>query len=283
MPELPEVQTIVTQLGKKAVDRTITGLSSEWRKRVLPSPSVFVRRTKGARVSGVRRFGKHIVIDLSNGYSIVIHLKMTGHLLWKTEENRGSRAFIEDPYNGFIRHVIAFDHGATLEFSDMRKFGWLHAMRTEAVETLPSISALGIDALSPGLTAKRFREIVSSRPRRTIGEALLDQDRVAGIGNIYRSEALFLAGVRPDRIVASITDDEWRRMLPAIRKVLRHAARLGGLSGGDFRDTDGKDGRFQRAAYVYQRDGNPCKKCGTIVKRKKLGQRSVFYCAHCQK
>lgn len=283
MPELPEVQTIVTQLGKKAVGRTITGLSSEWKKRVLPSLSVFVRRTKGARVSGVRRFGKHIVIDLSNGYSIVIHLKMTGHLLWKTEENRGSRAFIEDPYNGFIRHVIAFDHGATLEFSDMRKFGWLHAMRTEAVETFPSISALGIDALSPGLTTKRFREIVSSRPKRTIGEALLDQDRVAGIGNIYRSEALFLAGVRPDRIVASITDDEWRRMLPAIRKVLRHAARLGGLSGGDFRDTDGKDGRFQRAAYVYQRDGNPCKKCGTIVERKKLGQRSVFYCAHCQK
>lgn len=283
MPELPEVQTIVTQLGKKAVGRTIAGLSSEWKKNVLPSHTAFVRRTKGAAVTGTRRFGKHIVIDLDSGYSIVIHLKMTGHLLWKTDENRFADAFTKDPYNGHIRHVIIFDRGATLEFSDMRKFGWLHAMRTEEVEELSSIKSLGIDALSPALTARRFRELIGARTKRTIGEALLKQDLVAGIGNIYRSEALFLAGVRPDRTVASITDEEWRLLLLAVKRVLRHAARLGGLSGGDFRDTDGKDGRFQRAAYVYQRDGDPCKICGTIIERKKLGQRSAFFCAHCQK
>jgi formamidopyrimidine-DNA glycosylase len=282
MPELPEVETIVVQLGKKAVSKTIVGFSSKWKKNVLPSYAAFMRRTKGATAIGTRRFGKHIVINLDNGYSIVIHLKMTGHLLWKTDENRFADAFTKDPYNGYIRHVLVFSDGATLEFSDMRKFGWLHAMRTEEVEELSSIKSLGIDALSPALTPKRFRELVSRRSRRTIGEALLEQDLIAGIGNIYRSEALFLAGVRPDRIVASITDEEWRLLLPAVKRVLRHAARLGGLSGGDFRDTDGRDGRFQRAAYVYQRDGNPCKICGTIIKRKKLGQRSAFFCAHCQ-
>lgn len=283
MPELPEVQTVVSQLGKKIVGETVLGIRSEWKKNVRPSFAVFARKTKGGSVVAVRRFGKHIVIDLDNGFSIIIHLKMTGHLLWKTEENRESKAFTEDLYNGFIRHALSFSDGSTLEFSDMRKFGWLHAMPTEEVEKLPSIKSLGIDALSPSLTAKRFREIVASRPKRTIGEALLDQDRVAGIGNIYRSEALFLAGVRPDRIVASITDEEWRQILPSVKRVLRAAARLGGLSGGDFRDTDGRDGRFQRAAYVYQRDSDLCKICGTIIKRKKLGQRSVFYCAHCQK
>ncbi len=283
MPELPEAQTVVSQLGKKAIGKMVSGFSSEWKKNVRPSFAAFVRRAKSGSVVAVRRFGKHIVIDLDNGFSIVIHLKMTGHLLWKTDENRESKAFVDDPYNGFIRHTLSFSDGSTLEFSDMRKFGWLHVMPTKEVEELPSISGLGIDALSPELTTKRFREIVLSRPKRTIGEALLDQDRIAGIGNIYRSEALFLACVRPDRIVASITDEEWQRLLPAVKQVLRHAARLGGLSGGDFRDTDGRDGRFQRAAYTYQRDGDPCKICGTIIKRKKLGQRSVFYCAHCQK
>ena len=282
MPELPEVQTVVSQLGKKIVGQTVSGVRSEWKKNVRPSLAAFVRRTKGGAVTRVRRFGKHIVIDLDNDSSIVIHLKMTGHLLWKTDENRLSPAFTEDSYNGFIRHVLSFSSGATLEFSDMRKFGWLHAMPTGEVGALPSIKSLGIDALSPSLTMKRFQEIMMSRPKRTIGEALLDQDRIAGIGNIYRSEALFLAGVRPDRIVASSTGEEWKRLLLVVKQVLRHAARLGGLSGGDFRDTDGRDGRFERAAYVYQRDGTPCKMCGTIIKRKKLGQRSVYFCSHCQ-
>jgi formamidopyrimidine-DNA glycosylase len=282
MPELPEVQTIVMQLGKKVVGRTITGFSSEWKKNVLPSYVAFVRRTKGALVTGTRRFGKHIVIDLDNGYSIVIHLKMTGHLLWKTEENRLSDPFVKDPYNGHIRHVIVFDHGTTLEFSDMRKFGWLHAMRTEEVEKLPSINGLGIDALSPTLTAKRFRDLIGARTNRTIGETLLEQDLVAGIGNIYRSEALFLAGVRPDRIIKSISDEEWKKIFPSIRHVLRVAVRLGGLAGGDFRDTDGLDGRFSDEAFVYGRAGQSCRKCGTMIERKKIGQRSVFYCSCCQ-
>jgi formamidopyrimidine-DNA glycosylase len=283
MPELPEVETIVVQLGKKVVGETITGFSSEWKKNVLPSCMAFMRQTKGAKVIGTRRFGKHIVIDLDNEYSIVIHLKMTGHLLWKTDENRLTDAFMKDPYNGYIRHMIAFDGGATLEFSDMRKFGWLHAMRTEEVEKLSSIKSLGIDALSPALTTKRFRELIGARTKRTIGEALLEQDLVAGIGNIYRSEALFLAGVRPDRIVVSMTDDEWKKMLPAIKTVLQKAVKLRGTTDGDFRDIDGLPGRFQRTLFVYGREKLPCKKCGTIIVRKKIGQRSVFYCANCQK
>ncbi len=282
MPELPEVQTVVNQLSEKIVGKTVAGFRSDWKKNVFPSSAAFVRRTKGTSVVRVRRLGKHIVIDLNNGYSIVIHLKMTGHLLVKDDRNRFSKAFVEDPYNGYIRHRFFFSDGTTLEFSDLRKFGWLRAMKTKDVERLPSINELGIDALDPLLTAKRFRETIFSWPERRIGEILLDQTLIAGIGNIYRSETLFLAGIRPDRRINSLSTEEGKKILLSARQVLRVATRLGGLSGGDFRDTSGRDGRFGRTAYVYGRDGEGCKKCGTIIKRKKIGQRSVFYCSRCQ-
>lgn len=282
MPELPEVQTVVTQLGQKVVGKTIKSFWSDWKKNIFPSYAVFAKKTKGASVLSTRRFGKHIVVDLDNGYSIVSHLKMTGHFLYKTKQNRESRVFTEDSRNGYIHHIFAFTDGATLEFSDMRKFGWLRIMKTGEVETLKSIAELGIDALSPKLDQKMFHALLSEKKTRPIGVVLLEQHLIAGIGNIYRSEALFLAGVLPTRRIDTLTKKEWPKILPAIKKVLRTAVKLRGTSDGDFRDTDGLEGRFQRTLHVYGRTGKPCKKCGTIVLRKKLGQRSVFYCPRCQ-
>lgn len=283
MPELPEVQTVVTQLGQKIVGKKIAGVWSDWKKKTFPSYAVFAKQAKDASVLGVRRFGKHIVIDLDNEHSIVAHFKMTGHFLIKDEKNRGSKAFTEDLINGYIHHIISFTDGATLEFSDMRKFGWLRIAKTDAVEKLPSIASLGIDALSPLLTAKRFRELLAEKKRRSIGAMLLEQDIVAGIGNIYRSEALFLADVLPTRAIGTLSQAEWGKILPAIKKVLRTAVRLRGTSDGDFRDTDGLQGGFQRTLFVYGRTGEPCKKCGTMILREKIGQRSIFYCPRCQK
>lgn len=282
MPELPEVQTVVTQLSKKIVDKRIDSFQSTWKKNVFPSSMVFARGVRGAVIKGVRRFGKHIVIDLHNKRSIVIHLKMTGHLLVKTRKNKNAHAFTRDPVNGYIRHIFTFTDGTTLEFSDMRKFGWLRILATSTVEALPSIQTLGIDALSPQLSRSLFRERLAINTRQIVGSVLLDQERLAGIGNIYRSEALFLAGIRPMRRVGTLSKEEWQRLFVSVRKVLQHAARLGGMSDGDFRDTDGLSGRFQRAIFVYRRNGLPCKKCGTIIQRKKIGQRSAFYCSRCQ-
>ncbi|OGI22105.1 MAG: DNA-formamidopyrimidine glycosylase [Candidatus Moranbacteria bacterium RIFCSPHIGHO2_01_FULL_55_24] len=283
MPELPEVQTVVVQLDRKITGKTIRSFWSDWGKKIYSSKTTFAKKIKGAAVLGVRRFGKHIVIDLDNGYSIVAHLKMTGHFLYKTEENRDDKAFTEDPINGYIHHIITFSDGATLEFSDMRKFGWLRAVETGEAEMLSSIMTLGIDALSPKLTQDVFKGLLLARSSRPIGAVLLEQHLIAGIGNIYRSEALFLAGILPMRRIADIKPSEWPKILPAIKKVLRHAVRLHGTSDGDFRDTDGLPGRFQRTLFVYRRQGEPCKKCGTIIVRKKMGQRSVFYCSSCQK
>ncbi|OGI19915.1 MAG: DNA-formamidopyrimidine glycosylase [Candidatus Moranbacteria bacterium RIFCSPLOWO2_02_FULL_48_19] len=283
MPELPEVQTVVTQLERKIVGKTIKSFWSDWKKRIFPSFAVFAKQVRGAIILGTRRFGKHIVIDLDDGYSVVAHLKMTGHFLVKDKGNRLSSAFTKDPVNGYIHHIFTFTDKTTLEFSDMRKFGWLRVMRTGEVETLPSIASLGIDALSPKLTQKHFQGLLSEKKKRPIGVVLLEQDLIAGIGNIYRSEALFLAGVLPTRRIETLTKKEWLKILPAIKKVLQRAVKLRGTSDGDFRDTDGLEGRFQRMLHVYGRTGKSCKKCDTIILRKKIGQRSVFYCPRCQK
>lgn len=282
MPELPEVQTVVSQLGHKVVGKKIEDFWSDWKKKIFPSFSVFAKHVKGATILGTRRFGKHIVIDLDNGYSIVVHLKMTGHFLVKNKANRNAKEFTEDPVNGYIHHIFTYTDKTTLEFSDMRKFGWLRTMKTGEVETLSTIESLGIDALSPKLSPKHFQALVLERKNRSIGEVLLEQNLIAGIGNIYRSEALFLAGVLPTRRIASLGPHEWKKILPAIKKVLRHALKLRGTSDGDFRDTDGLEGRFQRTLFVYGRQDRPCKKCDTIILRKKIGQRSIFFCPRCQ-
>lgn len=274
---------MVNQLNQKVVRKTLAGFSSAWKTRVFPSEAVVTRRIRGTSILGARRLGKHIVMDLDTDFSLVIHLKMTGHLLYKTKDNRFSPIFTEDKINGYIHHVFTFSDGATLEFSDMRKFGWIRVMPTQDVERLESIASLGIDALSPKLTEALFRELLSRRPKRMIGDALLDQGLIAGIGNIYRSESLFLAGIRPMRLVSSLHESEWNTLLPAIKQVLRHAARLGGTSDGDFRDTSGLPGRFQKTLFVYGRTGLTCKKCDTIVERIKIGQRSAFFCSRCQK
>ena len=282
MPELPEVQTVVTQLGRKIVGKIFSGFWSDWERKVSPSSTELECGIRGAAVLGTRRFGKHIVIDLDNRHSLVIHLKMTGHLLHKTEENRESRAFTEDRYNGYIHHIFSFADGSTLEFSDLRKFGWIMLTETIEVERLPSIAVLGIDALSSRLTATVFAELVRKRECRMIGEILLDQSLIAGIGNIYRSEALFLSGVRPYRPGKELGASETEKLVKAIRRVLRQASRLGGMSDGDFRDTDGLSGRFEKNLFVYGRTGQPCKKCDTIIHRIKIGQRSAFFCPSCQ-
>lgn len=281
MPELPEVQTVVTQLERKIVGKTIVDFWSDWKKKVLPSYLAFRRAVMGTKIIGVRRLGKHIVIDLKNDSSIVIHLKMTGHLLVKDEKNRNHEAFL-DPINGYIHQVFTLSSDTTVEFSDMRKFGWLHVMRTDLVEKLTSIELLGIDALSLKLNLEVFEELLKKRSKQFVSTVLLEQNRIAGIGNIYRSEALFLAGILPDRKIETLKKEEYGKLLVAIKKVLKLAVKQRGTSDGDFRDTDGLRGEFKRSLFVYNRERKPCKKCATIIVRKKIGQRSVFYCPACQ-
>jgi formamidopyrimidine-DNA glycosylase len=282
MPELPEVQTVASQIAVKVTGKRIAGFWSDWEKQVRPGLKQLSKLAVGGTVLGARRIGKHIVIDLDNGYSLVIHLKMSGHLLYKDAANQGAKEW-RDPTNRFIHHRIDFTDGSWVDFSDLRKFGWIDCVATAEVEAMKSIASLGCDALSGECNLDFFDALFKRNPRKKIATLLLEQDKIAGIGNIYRSEMLFRAGIRPFRTVSRITRVERTKLFQSMKDVLREAIRLRGTTDGDFRDTAGKRGGFQKTLSVYGREGLACKRCDTIVVRKKLGQRSVFYCPTCQK
>lgn len=282
MPELPEVQTVTSQLAKKITGKRIAGFWSDWEKQVKPGLKNLSKLAMGGAVLGTRRIGKHIVIDLDNDYSLVVHLKMSGHLLYKDATNQGAKEW-DDPMNRFIHHRIEFTDGSWVDFSDLRKFGWIDCVATSELEALKSIASLGCDALADECDLEFFNVLLRKNTRKKIATLLLEQDKIAGIGNIYRSEMLYRSGIRPFRIVGRITRAERARLFRSMKDVLREAVRLRGTTDGDFRDTAGKPGGFQKTLFVYGREGLPCKRCGTIVVRKKLGQRSVFYCPTCQK
>jgi formamidopyrimidine-DNA glycosylase len=282
MPELPEVQTVVSQLARKITGKRIAGFWSDWEKQVKPGLKKLAKLAIGGTVTGTRRIGKHIIIDLDNAVSLVIHLKMSGHLLYKDATNAGAKEWA-DLMNRFIHHRIDFTDGSWVDFSDLRKFGWLDGVATSAVEAMPSVSILGCDALAGECNPDFFEVLLKKSARKKIATLLLEQDKIAGIGNIYRSEMLYRAGIRPLRMIGKITTAERVKLFHAMKDVLREAVRLRGTTDGDFRDTAGKPGGFQRTLAVYGRAGLPCKRCDTIIMRKKLGQRSVFYCPACQK
>ncbi len=282
MPELPEVQTVVSQLGKKITGKTFSGFWTDWEKKVLePLPKVR-KLVKGATILGTRRFGKTIVIDLDNEYSLVIHLKMTGHLLYKDKTNKDAKEW-QDPTNQFIHHRFLFADGSQVDFSDMRKFGWVDICRTNELAKHRHIEKLGVDALSKNFTSGVLASFIKRYPKRPIGILLLDQEKIAGIGNIYRSEVLYRSGILPWRLAGKLTREEIELLYEKIKEVLREAVKLRGTTDGDFRDTAGKRGGFQKMLFVYARAGESCKRCGTIIVRKKMGGRSVFACQTCQK
>ncbi len=308
MPELPEVQTIVDDLNKKIKGDTIVGFWSDWKKAIKhPVYAKFARDIKNRKISRARRIGKNIFIDLSGGKSLYIHLKMTGHLLVKNQETVNSeqkrvanklipkklKSYFNDRVNQYIHHIFYLKSkilntkykipDTTLEFSDLRKFGKIVLDDTEKINNLPEIKKLGVDAMSADFTLNKFQEILNKKNNKPIGLLLMEQELIAGIGNIYRSEILFEAGILPERKIASLSPEEIKNIYQNIKKVLKHAIKLRGTSDSDYRDTSGAPGGFQKVLKVYNKENAKCQKCGRIIKRLKLGQRSAFYCAFCQK
>lgn len=306
MPELPEVQTVVDDLNKKIKGDKIVGFWSDWKKTIKNiSFSKFVSEINGRKVLGSRRLGKNIFIDLSskNGRSgkpektLYIHLKMTGHLLvkgdlpageaGKLKVKSGNKNYFDDRVNQYIHHIwyLRDEKGnkKTLEFSDLRKFGKIVLVDYGEVENLPEIKSLGIDAMDKSFTLDKFKEILEKKSKSSIGLTLMEQSLIAGIGNIYRSEILFEAGVNPNRKNSELSENETKKIFSEMKKVLKKAIKMRGTSDSDYRDTSGEPGRFHKVLKVYRRDGEKCKKCANILERIKIGQRSVFLCSKCQK
>jgi len=295
MPELPEVQTVINDLNKKIKGDKIVDFWSNWKKSIKKISGVkFTNEIKGRKILGARRLGKNIFIDLSKKNSqsnisekiLYIHLKMTGHLLVKDNSIKVKKYF-DEKVNQYIHHIWYLKNkkgeNKTLEFSDLRKFGKIMLVDTEKIKELPELKRLGIDAMSRFFRLNKFKEILKRKNKSAIGLVLIDQLAIAGIGNIYRSEILFEAEVNPNKKNGQLKEEEIKKIFYQIKRVLKKAIKMRGTSSSDYRDTAGAPGKFYTVLKVYRRDGKKCKKCGKLIKRIKMAQRSVFYCSQCQK
>jgi len=290
MPELPEVETIKRGLNRKAKGKKIKKLWTDHAKMVKGlSFSQLEKEIKNAHIIKVTRRAKNLLLELSNGSSLWIHLKMTGHLLLKPKNptSKEIEFFEKDKFNAYIHFIFYFTDGSRLDFSDLRKFGKIKLIKARVNEILKNSSKYGLDKIGPEPLLKKFssqklQEIISGS-NRAIKIVLMDQALIAGIGNIYASEILFSARINPLRRAKTIKWNEIQRLHRSIKKILTKAIKLKGTSVNDYRDLSGEKGNFQKMLKVYQRAGKKCRRCGKVIKRIKQGQRSTFYCPHCQR
>lgn len=267
MPELPEVETIARGLDPLVRGRVIAEPVIRWH-RTVDARSLPLEMLRGDRIESVGRIGKFVAIGLRSGRTLTIHLRMTGRL---TVVKSGA----EVPYE---RLSLSFSDGDKLSFADARKFG-----RVRLVDELSSDAlGVGIDALAESLDAAAFAKIMRKR-KTPVKSLLLDQKRIAGVGNIYANEALFKARIRPRRPAGRLSASERKALLAALRRVLVRAIDSRGSSVDDYVDAEGLPGDFQKKLAVYGRAGLPCRRCRTPIKRIVLGQRGTFYCPACQR
>ena len=275
MPELPEIQTILTGLNRLVIGKAIEAITWNWAKS-FPNPPDRVEAIRGARITGARRQGKGILIDLDRPWTLLVHLKMTGQLVVQAADQ-------PSPFpDRSTRVEIRFTDGSTLFFNDLRKFGWVRILTPDELAEDPFLNRLGPEPLSRAFTAELFRQRMARRGNTFVKAALLDQSVLAGLGNIYCDEALFLAGILPDRRVRSLTEAEYRRLHRAIRRVLRTSIELGGSTRRNYLNAEGIRGHYLDQAWVYGRQGEPCLRCGSPIEKIRLAGRGTHFCRQCQ-
>jgi formamidopyrimidine-DNA glycosylase len=269
MPELPEVETTVRALRRPLVGRIITGVHSDWPRQVVtPGLEELQQRIQGRRIEAIDRRAKYLVFSLSDGESLIIHLKMTGHL---------SVVPATAPPHRHVHTVFTLTDGDELHFRDMRKFGRVYLVR----DTQEVFAGLGPEPLEPDFTAERLAQRLRGR-KRALKPLLLDQTFLAGIGNIYADEALHVAALHPQRRADSLKQGEIEALHRAIRDVLQLGIEREGASISNYVKPDGARGDMQNAVAVFRRTGQRCYRCGTLIKRTIIGSRSTHFCPGCQ-
>ncbi|MFQ6092456.1 MAG: bifunctional DNA-formamidopyrimidine glycosylase/DNA-(apurinic or apyrimidinic site) lyase [bacterium] len=272
MPELPEVETIVRGLRHKVVGQRIGGVSLRLPKILRCDQGEFVRRVPGRTIRDVRRRGKLIIIELSGGWSLLVHLKMTGQLVWTPQAQ---------PPQRHTHLVFRFRNCPfQLRYCDQRQFGYLLLLETARLSDLPPLRDLGPEPLEIG--ESEFVELLVSRTRR-IKPLLLDQSFVAGLGNIYADESLWRARAHPLTRANRISLRKGRELLRAVQSVLTAAIEHRGSSVDTYRDAVGQPGQFQSRLQVYGREGRSCPRCGRRIRRLVISGRSSFFCPRCQR
>ena len=282
MPELPEVETVVRDLNKKVVGFEIADFWTEWEKSIKMPLKKFKSNIIGKKIKEVKRRGKNILVFLEGGWVMLVHLKMTGHLLFKDKENK----YFKERVNQYIRHIWHLRKGKkeiSLEFSDLRKFGKIELIKENKIAEEKSLASLGIEPLEKDFDAKYLWQLTRKNPKKNIKMLIMEQALIVGVGNIYASEALFEAGIKPLRKAGGLTKKEVAKLYEVIIKILKKAIKLRGTSDSDYRDTSGAPGGYQKVLKVYNREGEKCYCCDNKIERVKIGQRSTFWCRKCQK
>lgn len=271
MPELPEVETVVRGLKKKLTDKTITHVEV-LRQSILKNITAaqLSHQLEGLSFEKIWRRGKFIVFQIGGGY-LVSHLRMTGKYLILDGDEYKQLAH--------LRMLIHFSGGGHLVYQDVRCLGTINYY--SAKDSMPSIDRLGPEPLSSKFTPMSLAEILNKTTRK-IKPVLMDQQRLAGIGNIYASEILFHCRIHPERLANKLRSAEVELLYKTIVSVLNQAIALQGTSFSDYRDVENQHGRFQDFLCVYQRDGQPCRECGEPVRKIIQGRRSTFFCPQCQ-
>jgi formamidopyrimidine-DNA glycosylase len=271
MPELAEVEYVARQLRDSVVGAEIARVAVEW-PRAIAHPPVpeFIRQVQGRTIQSIDRRGKLLLLHLSGDGTLTVHRRMSGNLRLLE---------VAAPDEPYLIANVALDDGRRLQYSDPRKFGRLAFY--SAAELNVALAAYGTEPLGPDFTVARLTDILGRRDR-ALKPLLLDQTRIAGLGNIYTDEALFRAGLHPLHTAASLTLDEIARLHAAIIAVLEIGIAHGGTTFGRHQDLYGEAGRNLDHLDIYQHEGQPCVRCGTTIRRIVVGQRGTRYCPTCQ-
>jgi len=307
MPELPEVTTTVNGLQKVLPKLTILDVWTDLAKKnqtikqykdTIKSEIFFKnfkKKTIGQKIINVERRAKNILINISGENTILIHLKMTGHLLYgnyifdkknnKWIPDEKERLSLHDPYNRFIHVVFTFSNGKHLAFCDSRKFGKVTIIDSNYLNTTFHLKDIGPEPLLKSFTLLKFKERLILKPNWKIKTILMDQTVIAGIGNIYSDEMLWLSNIHPESNPKKIPKNEFLKLYKSMRKILEKGINLGGDSMSDYRNIDGQKGNFQNHHNVYQKKGDLCGKngCHGVIIRKVINGRSAHFCNSHQK
>ena len=301
MPELPEVHTTATILNTLITSKTICDVWTDYesphfaRKENIKNPSYFLKFKKSIlnkKIVKVWRRAKYVLIELEDNSTIVIHMKMTGHLLYgtyffdsKTKEWKSKTPGpLQDPFNRFIHFVLTFTDGTHLAFSDMRKFASVHLTNNSQTLT-EKFKDIGPEPLEKDFSVSILEKQLSKRKNAKIKTALMDQTLISGIGNIYSDEILWSSQIHPERTVLSLTKTDFKNIYTYTKKILSKGINFGGDSMSDYRNPHGLPGKFQLEHNAYRRTNKECNQtnCDGKILRKVINGRSAHFCSNCQK
>jgi formamidopyrimidine-DNA glycosylase len=288
MPELPEVETIRTGLNRLLPGRIVAAVDFNWLKSFPNDKHSVQRFLVGAKIVEVKRRAKVLLVDLDSQYSLVVHLKMTGQLVFCSKDARFGAGHPNDSLIGKLpdrstRVIFTFEDGSKLFFNDQRKFGWVRLLPTAEVPSIDFMKKVGPEPLDSSFTWQVLREQLKRHQNTSIKAALLNQTVLAGIGNIYADESLWGAKIHPAMVVKNLSAAQIKRLHSSLVTVLRLSIKKGGSTDKNYVDAEGRKGSYLKFASVFRREGQPCPRCANIIQKIRVAGRGTHICPHCQK